>query len=210
MLGDKLLLKLLINKVTSILYDALDGVPLSWFSVDERLRWKDGRVTKCEEDAAYSLQGILDIELAPLYGEGAAGAFRRLRDEIYKLERYVQDIYSTDPRNNKKRIEETKGGLLAASYRWVLDNTTFQYWRQDPHSRLLWVKGDPGKGKTMLLCGIVNELHSLLPNNALLLYFFCQVTDSRINNATAVLRGLLYMLVVQQLSLVSHIRKRHD
>jgi hypothetical protein len=145
-----------------------------------------------------------------LYGEGAAGAFRRLRDEIHKLERCVQDIYSTDPRDDKKRIEETKGGLLAASHRWVLDNTTFQHWRQDPHSRLLWVKGDPGKGKTMLLCGIVNELHSSLPNNALLSYFFCQATESRINNATAVLRGLLYMLVVQQPSLVSHIRKRHD
>jgi hypothetical protein len=210
MLGDKLSLKSLINKVTGIPYDALDGVPLSRFSVDERLRWKDGRVTKCEEDGAYSLQGILDVELAPLYGEGAAGAFRRLRDEIHKLERCVQDIYSTDPRDDKKRIEETKGGLLAASYRWVLDNTTFQHWRQDPHSRLLWVKGDPGKGKTMLLCGIVNELHSSLPNNALLSYFFCQATDSRINNATAVLRGLLYMLVVQQPSLVSHIRKRHD
>jgi hypothetical protein len=62
----------------------------------------------------------------------------------------------------------------------------------------------------MLLCGIVNELHSSLPNNALLSYFFCQATESRINNATAVLRGLLYMLVVQQPSLVSHIRKRHD
>ena len=29
----------------------------------------------------------------------------------------------------------------------------------------------------------------------LLSYFFCQATDSRINNATAVLRGLLYLLV---------------
>jgi hypothetical protein len=54
MLGDKLSLKSLINKVTGIPYDALDGVPLSRFSVDERLRWKDGRVTKCEEDGAYS------------------------------------------------------------------------------------------------------------------------------------------------------------
>jgi hypothetical protein len=72
------------------------------------------------------------------------------------------------------------------------------------------VKGDPGKGKTMLLCGIINELYSSMPKTALLSYFFCQATDSRINNATAVLRGLLYMLVKQQPSLVSHIRKKHD
>jgi hypothetical protein len=188
----------------------LDGAPFSQFSVDERLRWKGDRQTKHEEDVWYSLSGIFDVEIAPAYSEGAASAFNRLKEAIDKLEICVRDIRYTDPRHDKKRIEDTKGGLLAASYRWVLDNTTFQQWRQDPHSRLLWVKGDPGKGKTMLLCGIINELHSSLPKNALLSYFFCQATDSRINNATAVLRGLLYMLVSQQPSLVSHIRKRHD
>jgi hypothetical protein len=59
----------------------------------------------------------------------------------------------------------------------------------------------------MLLCGIVDELKKSTAN---LSYFFCQATDSRINNATAVLRGLIYMLVCQQLLLVSHIRKKYD
>jgi hypothetical protein len=72
------------------------------------------------------------------------------------------------------------------------------------------VKGDPGKGKTMLLCGIIDELHSSLPQVALLSYFFCQATDSRINSATAVLRGLLYMLISQRQSLAYHVRKKHD
>jgi hypothetical protein len=209
-LGDKTLLKLLIHKITGISLGALNGDPLPQFSVNERLRWKEGRETKREEDGAYSLQGILDVELAPLYGEGAAGAFRRLMDEIDSSKRCIQAIHSTDPRDDKKRIEETKGGLLADSYRWVLNNATFQQWQQDAHSRLLWVKGDPGKGKTMLLCGIIDELQSSLPKRALLAYFFCQATDSRGNSATAVLRGLLYMLVSQQPSLVSHVRKKHD
>jgi hypothetical protein len=122
----------------------------------------------------------------------------------------IQALFHTDPHLDKKRIEETKGGLLADSYSWVLDNTTFQQWQRDPNSRLLWVKGDPGKGKTMLLCGIVDELQSSMPKTALLSYFFCQATDSRIDNATAVLRGLLYMLVKQQPSLIFHVRERHD
>jgi hypothetical protein len=70
----------------------------------------------------------------------------------------------------------------------------------------LWIKGDPGKGKTMLLCGIINEL----AKTNLLSYFFCQATDSRINSATAVLRGLLYLLINQQPSLVSHIQEKYD
>jgi hypothetical protein len=72
------------------------------------------------------------------------------------------------------------------------------------------VKGDPGKGKTMLLCGVINELQVSIPQTAFLSYFFCQATDSRINSATAVLRGLLYMLMHRQPSLASHVRKKHD
>jgi hypothetical protein len=51
MLGDKMSLKSLINKVTGIPCEALDGAPLSQFSVNERLRWKGERQTKREEDA---------------------------------------------------------------------------------------------------------------------------------------------------------------
>jgi hypothetical protein len=65
----------------------------------------------------YLLSGIFDVEIALAYSEGAASAFRRLMDEIYKLERCVQDIRSTDLHDDKKRIEETKGGLLVDSYR---------------------------------------------------------------------------------------------
>ena len=120
------------------------------------------------------------------------------------------DLRITDPSKDKERIEATKGGLLKDSYRWILENADFQRWRSDQQSRLLWVKGDPGKGKTMLLCGIINELEELMAKTNLLSYFFCQATDSRINNATAVLRGLIYMLVSQQPSLISHIRKKYD
>jgi hypothetical protein len=62
----------------------------------------------------------------------------------------------------------------------------------------------------MVLCGIVNELKKSMAKTDLLSYFFCQATDSRINNATAVLRGLVYLLVDQQPSLISHVRKKHD
>lgn len=58
----------------------------------------------------------------------------------------------------------------------------------------------------MLLCGIINELKQ----HGLLSYFFCEATEPRINNATAVLRGLIYMLIHQQPSLDSPIRKKYD
>ncbi|KAH6985432.1 quinon protein alcohol dehydrogenase-like superfamily [Ilyonectria destructans] len=128
---------------------------------------------------------------------------------IYGTEdRCLADLRSTDPRDDKTRIEQTKGGLLEDSYCWILHNADFQQWRNDEQSRLLWIKGDPGKGKTMLLCGIINELKK--ETTKLLSYFFCQGTDSRINNATAVLRGLIYLIVAQQPSLIPHVRKKYD
>jgi hypothetical protein len=174
------------------------------------LSWIENRQTKLEEDKAYSLLGIFDVYVPPIYGEGMARAFKRLMDEIDKRDKCIHDLRLTDPGDDKKRIEDTKGGLLEDSYYWILENPDFQRWRDDQQSRLLWIKGDPGKGKTMLLCGIVNELKKSMAKTDLLSYFFCQATDSRINNATAVLRGLLYLLVEQQPSLVSHIRKKHD
>ncbi|KAI9783687.1 MAG: hypothetical protein M1839_003535 [Geoglossum umbratile] len=124
--------------------------------------------------------------------------------------RCLQSLRITNPRNDKKNIEDVKGGLLADSYRWILDNADFRRWRDDEQSRLLWIKADPGKGKTMLLCGIIDELSKSTTDTGLLSFFFCQATDTRINNAIAVLRGLIYLLVAQQPMLLSHVRKEYD
>ncbi|KAL6151991.1 hypothetical protein ACJBU6_08883 [Exserohilum turcicum] len=209
-LGDKLLLAEEVREVTGIPSLALQGEPLSYFSIHERVTWIEHRTTTIPADRAYSLMGILGVSLSPIDGENLAKAMKRVLDEVDKQNKCIQDLCPSNPRDDKKRIEETKGGLLAGAYRWVLDNSTFQQWQEDPGSRLLWVKGDPGKGKTMLLCGIIDELQNLTPKPTLISYFFCQATDTRINSATAVLRGLLYMLVHQQPSLASHVRRKHD
>lgn len=134
--------------------------------------------------------------------------------KIYTLaenQECITSLRSTDPRVDKERIEQTKGGLLKESYGWILENRVFQHWKDDDRSRLLWIKGDPGKGKTMLLCGIIDELEKGEGTKAgMISYFFCQATDARINNATAILRGLIYLLVDQHQSLISYIRKEYD
>ncbi|EUC35743.1 hypothetical protein COCCADRAFT_34740 [Bipolaris zeicola 26-R-13] len=197
-LGDRKLLIQQVHEATGIPHRALQGGALSQFSVSERLRWIEYRHTTYPEDKAYSLAGVLDVDLAPCYGEGVEGAFRRLHDEIDKSTRCIQDLCGTDSRKDKQRIEEMKGGLLKDAYNWVFHNDSYTYWHADPESRVLWVKGDPGKGKTMLLCGIIDELETSTPiRNATTV-------------ATAVLRGLLYSLVSQQLSLVSCVRKKYD
>ena len=121
----------------------------------------------------------------------------------------------TDPRDDKKRIEDTKGGLFLGASRWVLDHDDFRQWRDCDDVRLLWIKGDPGKGKTMLLITIVDELERRLKESEqqkppVLSYFFCQGSNNDLNNATAVLRGIIYLVAVQYPPLVSHLRRRYD
>jgi hypothetical protein len=78
------------------------------------LSWIEPRQTKLEEDLAYSLLGIFDVDLPLRYGEGKVKAFERLQIEIDKLDKCVQDVHITDP-PDKRRIEDTQGGLLKDS-----------------------------------------------------------------------------------------------
>ncbi|PKK52445.1 hypothetical protein CI102_4009 [Trichoderma harzianum] len=120
----------------------------------------------------------------------------------------LRELWSHDPYTEKKRIEDTKGGFLQYSLNWILENDHFCQWFEDPSRPLLWIRGDPGKGKTMLLCGIVDNLQKLAPSSLVSL-FFCQATDERINNSISVLRGLIFSPVDQQRHLLKHLREHY-
>jgi hypothetical protein len=209
-LGDKSSLTQWIHEITGIPHSALEGSRMSQFSVEERFMWSERRDTKKPEDKIYSLLGLFDVEMPLFYGEGVAQAYNRLREVIDRRKRCMQDLRISDPRDDKKSIEKTDGGLLKDSYRWILETSDYQRWHSAHHSPLLWIKGDPGKGKTMLLCGIIDDLSISVSETVLLSYFFCQATDSRNNNATAVLRGLIYLLINQRPSLTSHVLQKYE
>lgn len=80
-LGDKQTLAGLIQEITTIPIKALQGEPLSTFTVDARLQWAEKRHTKRPEDQAYCLLGIFGLFMPPMYGEGTH-AFTRLKTEI--------------------------------------------------------------------------------------------------------------------------------
>lgn len=82
LLGDKISLQRQIHDITNIARPALCGEPLDHFTVEERFRWAENRMTKREEDWAYSLLGIFGAYIPAIYGEGRANAVRRLRMEI--------------------------------------------------------------------------------------------------------------------------------
>jgi len=172
------------------------------------MEWVKKRNTTYEEDKGYSLLGIFDVYIPLLYGEGEVGAFARLREKISKDFHRLTDLRSVNPHLEKERIETVKGSLVVNAYRSSFKSLNLNKWRHLPESQTLWIRGDSGKGKTILLYNIISKLERIIIANRHyhnLVYFFCQATDLWINSATAVLRGLIYMLIHRQPRLISHL-----
>lgn len=84
-LGTKSALHSQISSKTTIEVDYLLGrLPVQHASVAMRMSWAASRETTRDEDIAYCLMGIFNVNMAMLYGEGATKAFIRLQEEIMK------------------------------------------------------------------------------------------------------------------------------
>ncbi|KAG6146377.1 hypothetical protein E4U28_000668 [Claviceps purpurea] len=127
----------------------------------------------------------------------------------------LRDLFFVDPMSDLDRLEMKKERLMDIASSWVMGTkefSSFSDWQNDEvRCRVLWIKGGPGTGKTMLLMGIVREMSSrsaaFVPSAS---YYFCQGTaDQMRNNATAIVRGLLWMLLIQQPRLIQHLRSKH-
>lgn len=73
----------MIQRLTGIPDDVLAGQSPFACSIAQRLSWAASRHTTREEDIAYCLLGILNINMPLLYGEGSQ-AFIRLQEEVIK------------------------------------------------------------------------------------------------------------------------------
>jgi hypothetical protein len=83
-LGSKKSLEEKIREITGIAIEALRGAPLAEFTIEQRLAWAKHRETKRQEDKAYSLLGVFNIDMSLRYGEGGDKAIERLRKKIGK------------------------------------------------------------------------------------------------------------------------------
>lgn len=128
-----------------------------------------------------------------------------------------RDLRVVDPQDDMTRIESNKDVLLGDAYRWIFDTPEYKRfidWETGepacPQRRVLWLKGHAGTGKTMLMIGLIRELSNrpiaLAPGIS---FFFCQGTNAELRTATAVLRSLIWLLLLQQPHLISHLLPRY-
>ena len=82
-IGGKSTLQNAISSITGIPHQYLTDGDITNSSIAQRMSWASRRETTREEDIAYCLLGIFDINMPLLYGEGSK-AFLRLQEEIMR------------------------------------------------------------------------------------------------------------------------------
>ncbi|RGP63769.1 vegetative incompatibility het-e-1 [Fusarium sporotrichioides] len=127
---------------------------------------------------------------------------------------------TVDSRDVAKSIEGRKEPLFPGAFEWVLHTEQHRAFsncdiNQAKPARLLWIRGGPGLGKTMLILGIWRWMMAGLKEDStnkksVLSLFFAQTTGPEYNNATAILRGLVWLLARQRPQLISHLRNEYD
>ncbi|KAH0431155.1 hypothetical protein CcaCcLH18_07333 [Colletotrichum camelliae] len=131
-------------------------------------------------------------------------------EQVAKREsRCMQAIRLGDPKQQKTSIEKSKGLPVEDSSKWILESHEFSTWRTANQSRVLWIHGESGKGKTMLLCGIIDFLQDSTSKDDTLSFFFCQATDPKSNSFTAVLRGIIHDLASKRPHLIQHVENAY-
>lgn len=126
-------------------------------------------------------------------------------------DRCLRDFVVVDPQSDLEIIQGKNDWLLHEAYSWIL-RTEYQeitVWRDQPSPSVLWVNGPAGTGKTILMIGIISKISSLPSNLAPgLSYFFCQASQNKAPSPTDALHGIMWMLLIQQPSLIWHVREK--
>ncbi|CRL25027.1 Ankyrin repeat-containing domain [Penicillium camemberti] len=81
---------------------------------------------------------------------------------------------------------------LAGTGKWLTSTTTFQQWYQGDEDGLLWVKGIPGSGKSVLAASIINQLQR--DGIPVIFFFFRQIIDAN-HQPVSALRDWLCQLL---------------
>ncbi len=127
----------------------------------------------------------------------------------------IQALFVTDPADDMQMIANKKDKLLDTTDNWILNNSTYLKWLKEECSRVLWLHGDPGKGKTMLAISLIEGFSKNIQlaeaaSSEALIYFFCDNQDDRRKTASLILRGLIYQILCQRPDLTVYLHNEYE
>ncbi|EXJ67647.1 uncharacterized protein A1O5_08993 [Cladophialophora psammophila CBS 110553] len=110
----------------------------------------------------------------------------------------------SSPKGDRERMKTERLQQCAGTCTWIIQTSQYQQW-QDPgsQSRLLWVCGRAGQGKTALSIFVTEHLEAVANSRAqLLTYFFCDYKQKNQTSVSALLRGMMYQLLGKKPELI--------
>jgi ankyrin repeat protein len=126
-------------------------------------------------------------------------------DESQLDDGFRKTLFLTSPEIDRNNLIDIKEGRVSNTCEWIRTTKEYKAFREGAQ-RLLWIWGEPGKGKTMMSIFISQDLE--LEKKSKTIYFFCRAEHEKRNTAVAVLRGLLWHLTGICPELTRVLRKR--
>lgn len=108
------------------------------------------------------------------------------RVDLVSLSRFL-DVFGA-PEDQLITNESRK---LPGSCQWLVHKDTFQNWLSALTSKLFWLRGRPGAGKTMLASHIISHLRAL---NLDCCYFFFKYDDEEMGTTNSLLRSMAWQM----------------
>ena len=89
---------------------------------------------------------------------------------------------------------ELREERVAGTCDWILSDSVYIRWIEDPASRLLLVHGPPGSGKSVLTSRVITELSSVDSATSICIFSYCRHDDERRRDLTATVRTAIFDL----------------
>ncbi|KAH7140444.1 hypothetical protein B0J13DRAFT_608806 [Dactylonectria estremocensis] len=124
------------------------------------------------------------------------------------LRKCLQEMRVMNPRDILSSVQTQKGKRIGHTCEWILKREEFSAWGANDNPQLLRLIGSPGIGKTMMSTFLVEVLKGKAeksPDKAFT-YFFCDDKDQERRTPTAMLRSLIWQLLLQRNGLFRHIQ----
>ncbi|KFZ17155.1 hypothetical protein V502_04720 [Pseudogymnoascus sp. VKM F-4520 (FW-2644)] len=128
------------------------------------------------------------------------------------LLQFLRAMKVTNAKDALSEIKRRKGGRVENTCGWILRREEFSAWGAAADPQLFFITGSPGIGKTMMSTFLVDELQKKVeraPGKSLA-YFFCDDKDQDRKTPIAILRSLIWQILLQRNELFDNIKADFD
>lgn len=124
----------------------------------------------------------------------------------------MRSLCSRDQDFYINQLKRKNGDRAPGTFEWIMQTTELKRWLGQeqsptnvPNSRILWLYGSPGIGKSTLAITIIEalqKLQSFKEGTKSLAYFFCTASHESQRTADAILETLIYQFITKKRQLI--------